>query len=73
MQDTQDDTIRYVTVVNAEEQYSIWRADRDPPTGWRKAGKAGSKRECLDYIAAVWTDMRPLTLRREMDDDPAHD
>jgi MbtH protein len=54
----------YKVVVNDEEQYSIWDAARENPPGWRDAGKSGDKRECLDYIAAVWLDMRPLSLRR---------
>jgi MbtH protein len=54
-------------VVNHEEQYSIWPADREPPAGWRTVGKEGTKAECLAYINEVWTDMRPLSLRRHMD------
>jgi MbtH protein len=61
----EDDTV-YEVVVNAEEQYSIWPADRELPLGWNKAGKSGSKAECLAYIEEVWTDMRPLSLRRQM-------
>lgn len=63
--ETEDDTI-YEAVVNHEEQYSIWPADREKPLGWRGAGKTGSKAECLQYIATVWTDMRPLSLRLAM-------
>jgi MbtH protein len=59
----------YTVVVNHEEQYSIWPADREPPLGWRAVGKSGSKQECLDYIEAVWTDMRPLSLRKKMEED----
>ena len=62
----QDDTTTYKVVVNHEEQYSIWAADRENPIGWRDAGKSGSKQECLDYIKGVWTDMRPLSLRKAM-------
>ena len=54
-------------VVNHEEQYSIWPAERDLPLGWSEAGKSGSKDECLAYIKEVWTDMRPLSLRRQME------
>jgi MbtH protein len=57
----------YKVVVNHEEQYSIWPATRDNPPGWRDGGKAGSKAECLDFIAQVWTDMRPLSLRKKME------
>jgi MbtH protein len=64
--DTVDDTI-YKVVVNHEEQYSIWPAWRDLPSGWRDAGKEGLRTECLDYIKEVWTDMRPLSLRVRME------
>jgi MbtH protein len=57
----------YVVVVNGEEQYSIWPAGRQIPLGWRAVGKQGSKAECLDYIEQVWTDMRPLSLRRKLE------
>ena len=65
--DVQEDTLEYKVVVNHEEQYSIWPAHRENPLGWRDAGKRGSKVECLAYIEEVWTDMRPLSLRRKMD------
>jgi MbtH protein len=64
-----DDTTVYKVVVNHEEQYSIWPAARDNPLGWRDAGQQGLKAECLAYIKEVWTDMRPLSLRRRMDQD----
>jgi MbtH protein len=57
----------YVVVCNHEEQYSIWPADRELPAGWKAAGKRGSKDECLAFIEQVWTDMRPLSLRRQME------
>jgi MbtH protein len=53
--------------VNHEEQYSIWRADRENPLGWKDAGKVGMKAGCLTYIKEVWTDMRPLSLRKKME------
>jgi MbtH protein len=56
-------------VVNHEEQYSLWPSYRENPSGWRDAGKSGSKEECLAYIKEVWTDMRPLSLRQKMADD----
>ena len=55
-------------VVNREEQYSIWPADRENPLGWSDAGKTGTKSECLAYIEEVWTDMRPLSLRKQMEE-----
>jgi MbtH protein len=62
----EEDKHVYSVVMNGEEQYSIWRADRDIPAGWRAVGKQGSKAECLAYIEEVWTDMRPLSLRKQM-------
>lgn len=64
--DTEDQTI-YKVVVNHEEQYSIWPADRENALGWKDAGKTGLKSECLEYIKEVWTDMRPLSLRKKME------
>jgi MbtH protein len=58
----------YRVVVNHEEQYSIWFADREPPAGWREVGKQGPRKECLDYINEVWTDIRPLSLRKQMEE-----
>jgi MbtH protein len=58
-----DDDIVYRVVINHEEQYSIWPADKEPPRGWRDAGKTGPKAECLKYIGEIWTDMRPSSLR----------
>jgi len=70
MEEREDNTI-YKVVVNSEEQYSIWPADRENPLGWNDAGKSGTKAECLQYIEAVWTDMRPLSLRKKMEEDEA--
>ncbi len=67
--DEQEDKALYKVVVNAEEQYSIWLLNRETPIGWRDAGKEGLKRECLAYIEEVWTDMRPLSLRKKMEED----
>ena len=54
--------------MNHEEQYSIWPAHRENPLGWNDVGKSGPKQECLDYIKEVWTDMRPLSLRKKMEE-----
>ncbi|WP_438025458.1 MbtH family protein [Sorangium sp. So ce233] len=67
MNEEQEDMTIYKVVVNHEEQYSIWPEYRENPLGWRDAGKTGSKAECLDHIKEVWTDMRPLSLRKQMD------
>lgn len=66
MPDEREDKTIYKVVVNHEEQYSIWPAHRENALGWRDAGKSGTKEECLAYIKEVWTDMRPLSLRKKM-------
>lgn len=66
MTDESDDRT-YLVVMNHEEQYSIWLADREMPNGWDATGFSGPKQECLDHIAQVWTDMRPLSLRKLME------
>ena len=63
----EEDNNIYIVVMNHEEQYSIWLEYKPIPEGWRQIGQPGSKRECLEYINTVWTDMRPLSLRRQMD------
>lgn len=64
----EEDKTTYKVVVNHEEQYSIWPADRENPPGWNDVGKQGLKPECLAYIKEVWTDMRPLSLRKHMEE-----
>jgi len=63
-----EDITIYKVVINHEGQYSIWPTDRDNPLGWRDAGKSGQKSECLAYVKEVWTDMRPLSLRKKMEE-----
>ena len=63
--DDAEDTTIYKVVINHEEQYSIWPADREPPLGWKEVGQQGLNAECLAYIKDVWTDIRPLSLRQK--------
>lgn len=66
--DEEDASLLYKVVVNHEEQYSIWPLGREDAPGWDSAGKEGTKSDCLDYIEEVWIDMRPLSLRKFMDE-----
>jgi MbtH protein len=59
-----EDTTIYKVVVNHEEQYSIWPEYKENPLGWNNVGKSGPKADCLAFIKEVWTDMRPLSLRK---------
>ena len=65
--DETEDTTIYRVVVNHEEQYSIWPEWKEIPVGWRDAGMIGRKAECLAHVEKVWTDMRPLSLRKKLD------
>jgi MbtH protein len=58
---------QFKVVLNHEEQYSIWPADRENPLGWRDEGTVGNKADCLSHIKEIWTDMRPLSLRLKME------
>jgi MbtH protein len=63
-----EDSTTYRVVANDEDQYSIWPVDKAIPAGWREAGPTGPKSECLAYIKETWTDMRPLSLRKQMEE-----
>ncbi len=58
----------YHVVVNEEGQYSIWRSHLPIPEGWRAVGEPGTEQECLDQVAVLWTDMRPLSLIKAAQD-----
>ena len=62
----EEDTREYVVLVNCEEQYSLWLADLEIPKGWREVFARNNKKACLEYVKEVWTDMRPLSLRKAM-------
>lgn len=62
-----EDEEEYICLVNEEEQYSIWFAWKDIPLGWKHVGPQGSKEVVLQYVRETWTDMRPKSLREQMD------
>ena len=64
----EEDLTMYKVVVNHEEQYSVWPVDRENPLGWEDRGPSGPKTECQAYINEIWTDMRPLSLRKQMEE-----
>jgi MbtH protein len=65
--DDEDDKSLHTVVVNHEEEYSTWWADREPPPGWQRVGEPRTQKECLAWIDEHWTDQRPLSLRRQME------
>jgi MbtH protein len=63
----EEDQRTYIVLINHEEQYSLWPKGKNIPGGWRAVGKEGSRSECSKYVDEVWVDMRPLSLRKQMD------
>jgi MbtH protein len=57
----------FVVVHNEEGQYSVWWQDRQLPAGWVTVGPPGPRQACLERISALWTDMRPVSLRSGRD------
>ncbi len=58
----------YLVLLNHEEQYSLWPSYKPIPLGWKAVGKEQTKEEAIAYVEQVWTDMRPLSLRKQMDE-----
>jgi MbtH protein len=56
----------FVVLVNAEGQHSLWPAAKAVPEGWSTVHAPASKADCLAYVEANWTDMRPVSLREAM-------
>jgi MbtH protein len=67
----EDEEGDYLVLVNDEEQYSLWPSFHEIPAGWRATGPRGARAECLAWIDATWTDMRPKSLRDQMERDAA--
>ena len=66
-----DENDRYEVLRNDEDQYSLWLVGLDVPAGWQRVGKEGTREECSAYVDEVWTDMRPRSLREQMDNSAA--
>jgi uncharacterized protein YbdZ (MbtH family) len=63
----EDDDGEFVVLVNDEGQHSLWPSFREVPAGWCPVGPKGKRHECLEWIEANWTDMRPKSLIQAMD------
>lgn len=57
----------YFVVKNHEEQYSIWPESKELPKGWEVVGEPATKSNCLARIEELWTDMRPLSVRKHLE------
>lgn len=65
----EDESGEFMVLVNAEQQYSLWPTFREVPPGWTPVGPRGNRKECLDYVEEHWVDMRPKSLRDQMNED----
>jgi MbtH protein len=65
----EDENGEYLVLINEEGQHSLWPAFIDIPIGWRATGPKGERKACLAWIEQNWTDMRPLSLVRQMEED----
>ena len=45
--------VKFRVVINHEEQYTIWVAERELPRGWKAIGFVGRKEEALGYIEEI--------------------
>jgi uncharacterized protein YbdZ (MbtH family) len=62
----EDEDGRYVVLANEEEQHSLWPAAMVVPPGWAVVHAEDSRPDCLSYIEANWTDIRPASLRKDL-------
>ena len=62
-----NETPTFKVVVNHEEQYSIYPAERRVPIGWRAVGKVDEEEECLRYIEEIWVNNRPADVRERVE------
>ncbi|MBF6331067.1 MbtH family protein [Nocardia transvalensis] len=67
--DDEDGT--FFVLINDEEQFSLWPAFAEIPSGWRAVLGPDTRSTCLEYIEQNWTDMRPKSLREAMAADAA--
>lgn len=59
---------RYLVLVNDEGQHSLWPSFAEVPAGWTVAHGEDTRETCLAYVEEHWTDMRPTSLVRAMDE-----
>ncbi|GIG90400.1 MbtH family protein [Plantactinospora endophytica] len=58
-----DPDLDYLTLVNAEQQHSLWPASVAVPAGWTVVHGPAARDACLGYVRENWTDIRPVSAR----------
>ncbi|HKF09430.1 MAG TPA: MbtH family protein [Xanthobacteraceae bacterium] len=64
----EDENGIYHVLINEEGQYSLWPSFVDVPNGWTIIHKSDSRAACLELINRNWTDMRPKSLIKSMEE-----
>lgn len=67
----EDEDASYLVLINDEGQHSLWPVFADIPEGWEKIFGEAGRQDCLDFIETSWTDMRPRSLIKAMEEDAA--
>src|ERR1700744_2500427 len=67
----EDADAKYFVLINDEGQHSLWPIFADVPDGWEVIFGEDGRQECLDFIEKNWTDMRPKSLIKAMEEDAA--
>jgi MbtH protein len=67
----EDPDANYLVLINDEGQHSLWPIFADVPEGWQVIFGEAGRQECLDFIEENWTDMRPKSLIKAMEEDAA--
>lgn len=62
-----DEEGEFLVLVNDEGQHSLWPVQFDIPEGWSQTGPRGTRQACLEWVDENWTDIRPLSLVRDME------
>jgi uncharacterized protein YbdZ (MbtH family) len=65
----EDENREFCVLINDEGQYSLWPTFKKIPNGWSAIGPRGGRKDCIAYVEANWTDLRPRTLIKQMEED----
>lgn len=64
----EDEDGTYHVLINEEGQHSLWPTFVAVPNGWTIIHKADKRAACLEFIEKNWTDMRPNSLIKAMNE-----
>lgn len=64
----EDESASYLVLINDEGQHSLWPEFAEIPAGWATVCGPDSRDVCIAYVEAHWTDLRPRSLVRQMEE-----